>query len=161
MAAVDFFLKVDGIPGESQDSKHKAEIDVMSWSWGCQQTGTMSHGGGGGAGKVSMGDFHFTMKCNKSTPKLILACASGLHIKSALLTVRKAGGKQEEFLKYTFTDVLVSAYQTGGSGNEPVPTESVTFNYTKVEVAYAEQKKDGGLEGYVNAHWNVKENKGG
>jgi type VI secretion system secreted protein Hcp len=163
MAAVDFFLKIDGIPGESKDSVHKGEIDLISWSWGCSQGGTMSHGGGGGAGKVSMQDFVFTMRVNKSSPKLILACAKGAHIPSALLTVRKAGGKQEEFLKYKFEDVLVSSYNTGGSASNDaaVPIESVSFNYTKFEVSYAEQKKDGGLEGPVTANWSVKENKGG
>ena len=161
MAAVDFYLKIDGIPGESKDSKHANEIDVESWSWGASQTGTMGHGGGGGAGKVSMQDFMFTMKVNKATPKLILACASGAHIPSATLTVRKAGGKQEEFLKYKFTDVLISSYHTGGSSEAAVPTDAVSLNYTKIEVAYAEQKKDGGLEGAITANWSVKENKGG
>src|SRR5213593_2324488 len=85
MAAVDYFLKLDGIEGESQDAKHKGEIDLESWSWGETQTGTMHAGGGGGAGKVQMQDFHFVMKVNKSSPKLMLACASGEHIKSATL----------------------------------------------------------------------------
>jgi len=77
MAAVDYFLKLDGIEGESHDSKHKNEIDVQSWSWGESQTGTHAGGGGGGAGKVSMQDFHFVMQNNKASPKLMLACASG------------------------------------------------------------------------------------
>jgi len=80
MAAVDYFLKVDGIEGESKDDKHKGEIDLESWSWGASQAGTSPGGGGGGAGKVSMQDFHFVMKVNKATPKLILACAKGDHI---------------------------------------------------------------------------------
>ena len=112
--AVDYFLKIDGIPGESQDSKHKDEIQLESWSWGESQSGTMAYGGGGGAGKVDMQDFHFVMTVNKATPKLILACASGEHIKKAVLTCRKAGKTQQEFLIYNFSDVLVSSYQTGG-----------------------------------------------
>src|SRR3981189_3517926 len=105
MAVVDYFLKIEGIPGESADSKHKDEIDLESWSWGVTQGGTMAYGGGGGAGKASFNDFHFTMKVNKSTPKLMLACANGEHIKKAVLTCRKAGKDQQEFLKYTFTDL--------------------------------------------------------
>ena len=89
--AFDCFLKLDGIEGESHDSKHKNEIDVQSWSWGQSQTGTHGSGGGGGAGKVSMQDFHFVMGVNKSSPKLMLACATGEHIKKAVLTCRKAG----------------------------------------------------------------------
>src|ERR1700753_4105926 len=84
MAAVDYFLKIDGIEGESKDSKHKGEIDLDSWSWGANQSGTYHGGGGGGAGKVAMQDFHFVMKINKASPKLMLACASGEHIKKAV-----------------------------------------------------------------------------
>ena len=94
MAAVDYFLKFDGIKGESTDSKHKDEIDVESWSWGETQTGTQGPGGGGGAGKVQMQDFHFVMQLNRSSPLLAKACATGQHIKSATLTTRKAGKGQ-------------------------------------------------------------------
>src|SRR4051794_24002818 len=115
MAAVDYFLKIDGIEGESHDAKHKAEIQIDSFSWSEKQTGTQMGGGGGGAGKVAMGDFHFTMKVNKSSPKLMLACACGEHIPKAVLSCRKAGGKQEGFYKITLSDLLVSSYQTSGS----------------------------------------------
>ena len=159
MASTDFFLKIDGIPGESADGKHKEEIDLESWSWGATQGGGASFGGGGGTGKVSMQDFHFTMKVNKATPKLILACADGTHIKEAILTCRKAGGKQEEYLKYTFNDLLIAAYQTGGSGgSEMVPTEQISFNYSKMKVEYKEQKADGTLGGAIAAGWDLKKN---
>ncbi len=159
MAAVDYFLKIDTIEGESQDGKHKGEIDLLSWSWGESQTGTMAAGGGGGAGKVAMQDFHFVMNVNKATPKLILSCASGEHFPKAVLTCRKAGKEQQEFLKYTFSDVLVSSYQTGGSGaGDIVPTEQVSLNYTKMEIEYKEQKADGSLGGAVKAGWDLKKN---
>ncbi len=160
MAATDYFLKIDGIEGESHDDKHKGEIDLQSWSWGETQSGTSAGGGGAGAGKVSMQDFHFVMTVNKATPKLILACASGQHIKDGILTCRKAGGQQEEFLKYTFSDLLISSYQTGGSGgSDIVPTEQISFNYSKMEVEYKEQKADGTLGGAIKAGWDLKANK--
>jgi len=159
MSAVDYFLKIDGIEGESADAKHKGEIDLESWSWGAAQSGGSAYGGGGGAGKVSMQDFHFTMKVNKSTPKLILACASGQHLKEAQLTCRKAGGKQEEFLKYYFYDLLISSYQTGGSGGaDVIPTEQISFNYAKMKTEYKEQKADGTLGGAISAGWDLKKN---
>ena len=99
MAAVDYFLKIDGIEGEAQDKTHKNEIQLASWSWGETNTGSMGAGGGGGSGKVAMQDFHFVMGVNKATPKLVLACATGEHIKSAILVCRKAGKEQQEFLK--------------------------------------------------------------
>jgi type VI secretion system secreted protein Hcp len=156
--AVDYFLKIDGIEGESQDKAHKNEIHLESWSWGETQTGSMAAGGGGGAGKVSMQDFHFVMQVNKATPKLILACAGGDHIKKAVLTCRKAGTNQQEFLVYTFSDLLISSYQTGGSQSDVIPTEQVSFNYTKMEIEYKEQKPDGTLSGGIKAGWNLKQN---
>jgi type VI secretion system secreted protein Hcp len=160
--ASDFFLKIDGIPGESADSKHKGEIDVLSYSFGATQTGSFAYGGGGGAGKVQFQDFHFTMKMSKATPKLFLACANGEHIKSALLTARKAGKEQQEFYIVKFTDILVSSYQTGGAGGgDEVPTESISFNFTKMEMEYKEQKGDGTLAGGIKAHYDAKINKGG
>lgn len=160
MAVVDYFLKIDGIAGESADAKHKEEIDLLSWSWGVHQSGTMSYGGGGGAGKASFNDFHFVMKVNKATPKLMLACANGEHIKKAVLTCRKAGKDQQEFLKITLSDVLVSSYQTGGSGHgDIVPTDQISINYAKCELSYKEQKADGTLGGEVKAGYDVKANK--
>ena len=160
MAAVDYFLKIDGIDGESQDSKHKADIDVESWSWGESQSGSHSGGGGGGAGKVSMQDFHFVMKVNKSSPKLLLACANGEHIKKATLVCRKAGKEQQEFLKITLSDLLVSSYQTGGSGHGDVlPTDQISLNFAKIEYEYKEQKPDGTLGGAVKAGYDLKANK--
>jgi type VI secretion system secreted protein Hcp len=113
---VDYFLKIDTIEGESQDSKHKGEIDIDSWSWGATQTGAHAAGGGGGAGKVAMQDFHFTMKVNKASPKLMLACANGQHIPKAVLTCRKAGKEQQEYMKVTMSDLLVSSYQAAAAG---------------------------------------------
>jgi len=160
MAAVDYFLKMDGIEGESYDHKHKGEIDLESWSWGETQAGTHSGGGGGGAGKVTMQDFHFVMKVNKASPKLMLACANGQHIPKAVLTCRKAGKEQQEFLKVTMSDLLVSSFQTGGSGHSDiVPTDQISLNFSKIEIEYKEQKADGTLGGAVKAGYDVKINK--
>jgi type VI secretion system secreted protein Hcp len=159
MAAVDYFLKIDGIEGESTDAKHKAEIDLESWGWGATQSGTMQYGGGGGAGKVAMQDFHFVMRHSKASPKLMLACASGEHIKKATLTCRKAGKDQQEFMKIEFSDLLVSSFQTGGSANGIIPTDQVTLNFAKIEHEYKEQSADGSLKGPVKAGWDVKANK--
>jgi type VI secretion system secreted protein Hcp len=159
MAAVDFFLKLDGIEGESQDSKHKGEIEIDSWSWGCNNSGSFSSGGGGGTGKVSIHDFHFTMAINKASPKLFELCATGTHLKKGLLTCRKAGGEQQEYLKIEFTDILVSTYQTGASGGSPVAHEQIALNFAMVTLAYKEQDAKGGMGGAIKAGWDLKLNK--
>lgn len=160
MAAVDYFLKIDGIAGESADAKHKAEIDIESWSWGANNSGNMAHGGGGGAGKVQMQDFNFVMRENKASPLLMLACAEGQHIKSAQLTCRKAGKDQQEFLTIKFSDLLISSFQTGGSAHgDVVPVDQISLNFSKIEYEYKPQKADGTLDSPSKAGWNLKENK--
>jgi|SRR5262245_17992261 len=160
MAAVDYFLKVEGIEGESTDDKHKNEIDIESWSWGETQAGTHSGGGGGGAGKVQMQDFHFTAKMSKATPKLMLACATGEHIKKAVLTCRKAGKDQQEYLTLTLSDLLISSYQTGGSGHSSViPIDQVSMNFSKIEFEYKPQNEKGELGSAVKAGFDLKANK--
>ena len=159
MAHVDCFLKIDGIEGESKDTKHKGSIEISGWSWGAAQTGTSSSGGGAGAGKVAMQDAHFSMSVSKASPKLMLACATGDHIKQAVLTCRKAGTDQQEYLKYTFSDVLVSSFQTNGASGGGTPTESLSLNFSKIEIEYKEQQHDGTLGGRIKTGWDVKANK--
>lgn len=159
-AAVDYFLKIDGIEGESTDARHKGEIEIESFSWGESNTGRTSSGGGGGAGKVQMQDIHFTTKISKASPKLFLSCASGKHIKKATLIARKAGKEQQEFLKIEFTDVLVSSYQTGGSESDGLPTDQVSLNFTKIEFDYAPQNPDGSIGGVIGGSWDISENIG-
>jgi type VI secretion system secreted protein Hcp len=148
MAVVDYFLKLEGVPGESVGKP--GEIDLLSFSWGETQPGTAGMGGGSGAGKVQAQDFHFTKLIDKSSPMLFVSCASGAHIKSATVSARKAGGKQEDYLIFKMSDVLISSYQTGGSaGSDIVPTEQFSLNFVKLELAYKEQKADGTLGGEV------------
>jgi type VI secretion system secreted protein Hcp len=160
MAAVDYFLKIEGIAGESQDHKHKDEIQIESWSWGENNSGSHASGAGGGAGKVQMQDFHFTMSENKASPLLMLACAGGDHIKKAQLTCRKAGKDQQEFLVIKFTDLLVSSFQTGGSAHgDIIPLNQISLNFSKIEYEYKPQKADGTLDSPAKAGWDVKANK--
>jgi type VI secretion system secreted protein Hcp len=159
MAVVDYFLKVDGVEGEAQDSKHKNEIDVESWSWGQVNRGESSDRGGSGAGKVAMQDFHFVMKVNKATPKLMQHCATGQHIKEATLTCRKAGKEQQEYLKIKLSDLIVSSYQTGGSNADVVPVDQISLNFSKIEYEYKEQKPDGTLGGTTKAGYDMKHQK--
>ena len=154
MAAEDYFLNIVGISGESADAKHKGEIQVDSWSFSEQQSGTFAHGGGGGAGKVKMNDIHFSEKVSIASPKLFLKCATGEHIPRAVLTVRKAGGKQEGFLIMTFTDVLVSSYVLSSSAK--VPTESITLNFAAIQVEYKPQSADGKLGAAVRGGFDLK-----
>jgi type VI secretion system secreted protein Hcp len=160
--AVDYFLKITGIEGESQDAKHKGWIDVDSWSWGETRPAPPAAPGGGGvgAGKVQLQDFFFASRVSRASPKLFLACANGQHFKDAKLVGRKAGKDQQEFLTWTFSEILVTSYQTGGAeGGDILPADQVSLNFAKVKVEYRAQKADGSLEPPVSAGWDAKTNK--
>ncbi len=160
MADSDFFLKIDGIDGSSSDHKHKGWIELESWSWGASNA-TYGHGTGGhGAGKVNVQDVHFVMKTNKASAKLMLACASGQHIKEAILDCCKAGGTKESYLKYDMKDVFVTSYQQGGSGHSDiVPTDQVSLSFAKINIEYKEQDAKGATTGSVKVGWDVPANK--
>jgi type VI secretion system secreted protein Hcp len=159
--AVDMFLKITDVKGESKDKAHAGEIEIESFSWGAAQLGTSSHGTGAGAGKVSMNDFHFVMRNNSASPALFLYCANGKHLKEAKLTCRKAGGTQNNFLVVTMSDVLISSYQTGGSGAGEVPMDQISLNYSKIEVDYLAQDDKGITKSAGKKWWDMKTNTGG
>jgi type VI secretion system secreted protein Hcp len=155
--ASDYLLEIDTIEGGSGDKTYPKAIEVDSFSWGASNAGSHNSGGGGGAGKVSMQDLHFTTGVNKASPNILLACASGQHIKKATLHVRKQGGKAEEYYKITLEDLLVSSYQSGGhAGGDSKPTDQFSLNYTKITFDYKPQKSDGSLDKAVTTGWNVK-----
>ncbi len=154
----DYFLQITGIAGESAEHKHKGWIEVESWSWGETNSRPVATGGGAGAGKVQMQDFHFTTPVSKASPALFLACATGKHMKEAKLAAVKTGAMQHEFLTWTFSDVLVSGYQTGGSSGDLV-MEQVSLNFSKLKVEYKAQKADGSLDAAITAGFDLASSK--
>ena len=159
VVAERWFLKLDGIAGESTHASHKGEIDVESWSWGVSNSGSSSGGGGGGgAGKASFQDFHFVSRISKASPRLFTACASGSHIKEALLSGVRGAGKGTDYLKYKLRDVLVTSLMQSDVDTEP-PVEQFSLSYSKVEWSYTPQSPSGKLEPPVTAGWDVKANK--
>jgi type VI secretion system secreted protein Hcp len=158
--AVDIFLSIGDIKGESLDSKHKAEIDVLSWAWGMRQSGTMHLGTGGGGGKVAIDNLCVMKYTDKATPVLIDACAKGTHFPKAVLTVRKAGGAVPlEYYVITLENVLVSAHAANGAETEDRFTETVSLNFQCFHVQYQPQSETGGKKGgVVESKWNIVAN---
>lgn len=142
--AVDIFLGLDKIKGESVDSTHAGKIDILQWSWGMTQSGTTHLGPGGGSGKVNVGDLSITKYVDMATHDLLKTCASGLHIASGELIVRKAGSTPLEYMKIEMTDIMVTSYSTGGSddGMDRV-METLSLNFAKYKMTYTSQKADG------------------
>jgi len=157
--AVDMFMKLSAIEGESRDKKHPKEIDVLAWSWGMSQSGTTHTGGGGGAGKVNVQDLSITKYVDGASNALLLACCKGTHIDEALLTVRKAGDHPLEYIKLTLKEVIVSSVSTGGSGGEDRLTENVSLNFASYKFEYQPQDAKGAAAGGPKiAAFNIAEN---
>jgi len=157
--AVDMFMKIEGIEGESSDKDHGKSIDVLAWSWGLSNSGSSHVGGGSGAGKVNVQDLSFTKYIDKSSTALMLHASNGKHVDKATLTVRKAGGdKPVEYLTITMEQVLVSSLSTGGSGGEDRLTENVSLNFSKVKVEYNPQTKTGAGTGVTTYGWDIAAN---
>ena len=157
--ATDFLLEIDGIKGESKDKVHKDTIEVDSFSWGVSNAGSHASNTGGGAGKASFQDIHFTSQVAKASTNLAQACASGKHIKKAVLFVRKQGEQQKDYYVVTLEDLLVSSYQSGDAvGGSSIPTDQFSLNYAKIKFEYKPQKADGDLDAAMTMTWDIKAN---
>jgi type VI secretion system secreted protein Hcp len=161
--AVDMFLKVDGVDGESTDDKHKKEIEVLSYSWGIsqQRSASASSAGSLSSQRADFHDFSIVKAVDATSPKLALFCADGTHIKNIRLELCRSGGDKQPYMEYKFTDVLVTGFKPGGSGHgEALPLEEVSFTYGKAEWKYTQTKVEGGKgSGNVAGGWDLKANK--
>jgi type VI secretion system secreted protein Hcp len=162
--AFDAFIKIDGIPGESTDDKHKDWIEVLSFHCGITQptSGSASTSGGASAERANFQDFSIVKTLDKASPKLALACADGTHIKQVILELCRAGTDKVKYMEYKLSNCIISSYRPGGSANgaEKLPIEEVSFDYGKIEWTYTQQKRtDGSGGGQVAAGWNLQANK--
>ena len=142
--AANYFLKftpeVKG--GESKQKGYEGQLEIISFSWGVSQAGGFSYGGGGGVAKANVQDITVSFRQCDASPLLMQHCASGKHLDSALLTCLKAGEEQKKYLEIQIEDVVISSYQTGGSGDE-MPIESMSMNFAKVTQSYFVQDDKG------------------
>lgn len=158
-AAVDLYLKIDGIDGESQSRGHFGEIEILSWSWGASNTGSISSGGAG-AGKVSMQDFHFTKRFDKSSPQLFLKTCDGLPIPSLSFTIfRQSDAGETPYIQVQLEEVFVTSVALGGGSDQDQQIEQVSFNFSKIVLTYFPQNPDGSVGVPVTVGWDLAQNK--
>jgi len=156
-AAIDAFMKIDGVQGDSVVQDHADEIDVLSWSWGMSQSGTTHIGTGAGAGKVDVQDISFTMSAGSAIPALMQASATGKHYDSAILILRKAGETPLDYIKIELKNVIVTSVSTAGSDGQTV-TFNVTLNFSEFKYSYQPQDKTGAAEGgAIEVEYNIAE----
>lgn len=160
--AVDFYLKIEGIDGESKKTGHENQIEILSWSFGCSNAGTAGIGSGqSGAARVAMQDFNFMKYTDKSSPKLIQSMFEGKMVPSATLVGRRAGlkdGKAAKYMVWEMKNVVVSSHSLSGSGGGDLPAESFSLRFEEVSLKY-KSIKAGASEGAINGGWNLKTNK--
>jgi type VI secretion system secreted protein Hcp len=158
MAQVDAFLKLDGIKGESQDAKHAGEIEVLNWNWALTNSGSAHYGQGAGAGKVQVGDIHILKRVDTATPILMKACATGQHIASGTMTIRKSGGTALEYFKVDLTEILISSIRPASDPNSPFLMEDVALNFATFKVTYTPQDDKGAGGATVDFGYNIQKN---
>lgn len=156
--AIDTHIKFDGVDGESTDAAHKGEVDVLSWSWAVSNAGASPGGGGSGTGRATPGDLSILHVYDKASPILAKKCAQGVHFPTVVLTSRKAGEGQKDFLKITLKEVFISSVAPSAGGGGDI-VESVSMRYGHIDFSYKPQTAAGGLGGEVKFGWNVKTSK--
>jgi len=155
--AIDTHIKFDGVEGESTHVDHKGEVEILSWTWGVSNA-SLGSGGGSGKGKATPGDLHFVHRYDKASPVLAKKCAQGVHFPTVVMTSRKSGEGQKDFLKVTMKEVFITSVQPSGSSGGDI-AESVSMSYGSIEFAYKPQDAKGGLGGEVKFGWDVKTTK--
>lgn len=160
--AVDIYLELKGVKGETTDKVFAAKadkgIDVLAWSWGVSNSGTTHMGGGGGGGKSNFQDLSVTKYVDSASHALLLGCATGEHFATAKLTVRKAGKTPLEYIIIEMEEVMITSVSTGGSGGEDRLTENISLNFAKVKFSYVPQKPDGSGDAALPMTYNIAEN---
>lgn len=161
--ALEFYLKLDGIPGESSDSKHKEWIEVISFHLAIEQEGASRSGGGESTvGKAQFSDFSIVKRLDKSSPKLALTCANGQHIASAKMELCQATKDKHPYMKYNLYDVVVSSVKPSGQNtSNTLPLEEVSMRFSKIEWEYTPMDHTGKVTAATKANWNLKDNTGG
>ncbi len=152
--ASDIFVKIGNVPGDSFDTRHKDEIEAISFSWGVTNEARMATSGSGSAGKPTIKELTFVHAIDRATPKLLQACATGTHLPDATITHRRAGGQQQEFLIVRLTDVLITSVTQGGGSDQPA-AESVCLAFAKIDFEYRSQKADGSLDAGIHFTYDL------
>lgn len=160
--AFDAYIKIEGIPGEALDAKHKDWIEIKAYNFGLGQeiSDTASSAGGAAVGRAHFSDFHITKYVDKASAKLFETCAKGTHIPKVVLHVMRAGGDQQKYLEITLEQVLISTFTHSASTDGDLPVENFTLNYAKIKTVYTQQKRsDGQGGGNINGGWDRSANK--
>jgi type VI secretion system secreted protein Hcp len=154
--AVDYYLDLGSIKGESKSQGFEDQIQLLSFSWGGHQVTGIKGTSGSGAGKVDLSDFSIMKHLDKATTPIFAAMCKGTHIDKAFLTAVKAGANAKPFLKLTMQQVFVTSQQV--SASTEIPTESVSFSYDSIKLEYSVQDAKGVVTTTGSSTYSVSKN---
>jgi type VI secretion system secreted protein Hcp len=156
--AVDYYLKLDGVEGESVNAKYKNQIQLLSWTWGASQVSSVEANGGSGAGKVNLGDLSVVTYLDKATPKFFKNICEGTHFKAATLSAVKAGAKDSKpYLTVDMGEIFVTSLAV--NAQTEIPMVNLSFTYNDITVEYSVQGGDGNVTSTGPVSYSLKENK--
>lgn len=160
--AIDVYLQIDGIKGESTDDKHKDWIECLSVQFGVSQprSATASTGGGHTAERCEHQDIALSKLADLSTPILLQTCSAGKTIPKAKFEFMRADGKGERIMYFQIEleNVLIGAVSptvTEGA----IMHENVGLKFSKIKWKYTQQKVSGGAGGNTAGGWDLAANK--
>jgi type VI secretion system secreted protein Hcp len=158
--AIEIFMKLDGIEGESQKKGAEDWIEIFSFSNGASNPSSVAFGTGSGAGKVDLSSLSLQKQLDKSSPKLFLNCCNGTHIANGQMVVRESSGSDttQTYFQYDMTEVFIDSISWGGAANGGKPSESLSVSCKSLQVTYTPQSTDGSLGSKIVTGWNVTTN---
>ena len=159
IAQTSTFLQLTDIQGEATDSNFKGQIDVLAWSWGLSQSGSLHFGGGGGAGKTSFQDVAITKFTDSASPRLYERLVTGKFISEGTISVTVNNGKGAEVItELKMRPVLVTSASTGGSGSEVRTAENISLNFESFCLKQNSIQFDGTIKQGQPFCWDIAKN---
>lgn len=160
--AIDVYLQIDGIKGESTDSGHQGWIECENVSWSLTQpkSATASTGGGHTAERVELSEIRFVKIADLSSPILSQTCAAGKTLPKAKFEFWRADGQGErvKYYEVELENVLIGHIgQSAGAG--AFLTDSVSLKFSQVKWRYTQQKVSGGAGGSTVGGWDAAANR--
>jgi type VI secretion system secreted protein Hcp len=157
--ACNVFIQISGLEGESSDDRHCGWLEVTQYDFNVRQKVSRTAGSAGGASaeRADFSQFGFTKLMDKTSPLLAVACAAGTRFDTIVVELCRAGGEKFRFMRYTFTNCVISAFHTSSDGD--FPEDDVSFAYGKVDWCYTLQNRaTGWAAGNVACVWSLEKN---
>lgn len=153
------YVNYDGIPGEATEGGHEKWIQVDSVQWGVGRSIHTGHGHAANreSSEANVSEVVFTKHMDASSPKIFTESVIGKGGKTVKIDFVTTSGETETYLQYTLTHALVSGYSVSSGGDRP--SESVSLNFTKIEMKLITHDQTGKANAPVTVGFDMAKNK--